>query len=205
MTYQIRNSADIIFRQFFNIFGTFAESAYAFAVFLLIGIIFFINKDKYLNFKIKFKYLFFMLCEGLLLGLLLLFLLNDISFLSFNKIAYQDNLLLNLYLSVGAGIWEETLFRFFIFSFIFSIFSSSQNKNSFLSLYISIFCSSLLFSAFHYIGNSTEAFYFATFLIRFIAGIFLSLLYYFRGFGIAVMAHISYDFILVSLPLIYVA
>ena len=203
MTYQIRNSADIIFRQFFNFFGNFAELAYALAVFLLISLVFFLSKEKYSNFKIKFKYLFFMLCEGVLLGLLLLFLLNDISFLSFNKIVYQDNLLLNLYLSIGAGIWEETLFRFFIFSFIFSFFSSSEKNNSFLSFYISMFFSSFLFSAFHYIGTSGEVFDFSTFLVRFAAGIFLSILYYFRGFGIAVMSHISYDFILVSLPLIY--
>ena len=28
-------------------------------------------------------------------------------------------------------------------------------------------------------------------------------IYFYRGFGISVMTHISYDFILVSLPLIY--
>ena len=98
MTYQIRNSADIIFRQFFNLFGSFSELMYALTVFALILLIFFINKKDYLKFRIKFKYLFFMLLEGFLLGILLLFLLNDISLFSFKDVAYQDNLLLNLYL-----------------------------------------------------------------------------------------------------------
>ena len=56
---------------------------------------------------------------------------------------------------------------------------------------------------FHYIGNSVEVFHLSSFIIRFIAGIYLALLYYFRGFGITAMTHISYYFILVSLPLIY--
>ena len=144
-----------------------------------------------------------MLFEGFLLGLLLLFLLNDIAILSFKNIVYQDNLLLNLYLSIGAGIWEETLFRFFLFSLVYKIFLYLNKSDPFLSFYVSVFFSSLLFSLFHYIGSSAEIFHISSFLIRFIAGIYLSLLYYFRGFGISVMAHISYDFILVSLPLIY--
>ena len=204
MTYQVRNSADVIFRQFFNLFGSFSGLIYGFSIFILLGIIFFLNKENFIKFKIRFEYLFFMLFEGFLLGILLIFLLNNISLFSISDIVYQDNLLLNLYLCIGAGIWEEALFRFFLFSFIYKFFSSSKNSDTFLSFYISVFLSSLLFSIFHYIGNSAEFFNIYTFLIRFAAGIFLSLLYYFRGFGIAVMTHISYDFILVSLPLIYI-
>jgi len=203
MTYQIRNSADIIIRRFFDFFGTFSESAYALTLFASILLIFFIKKKDLSKIKVRFKYLFFMLFEGFLLGLLLLFLLNDISITSFRDIVYQDNLLLNLYLCIGAGIWEEILFRFFLFSFIYKFFSKDQKNNMFLYFYISVFLSSLLFSMFHYIGNSVEVFHLHTFIIRFIAGIYLALLYYFRGFGITAMTHISYDFILVSLPLIY--
>jgi len=205
MTYQIRNSADIIFRQFFNLFGSFSELMYAIAVFALIALIFFLNKKDFLKLKIKFKYLFLMLLEGSLLGLLLISLLNEISLFSFKNIVYQDNLLLNLYLCIGAGIWEEALFRFFLFSFVYKIFSSSENNDLFLSFYISVFISSILFSIFHYIGSSAEVFQVNSFLIRFIGGVYLSLLYYFRGFGVTVMTHISYDFILVSLPLIYIS
>ena len=51
---------------------------------------------------------------------------------------------------------------------------------------------------------NSYAFDIYSFTIRFIGGVFLSLLYNFRGFGIVSMAHISYDFILISLPLIYI-
>ena len=111
-------------------------------------LIFFIKRRDLFKFQIKFKYFIFMLFEGCLLGVLLLFLLNDISLFSFKNLVYQDNLLLNLYLCIGAGIWEETLFRFFLFSIIYKLFSSSKNNDAFLSFYISVFLSSLLFSMF---------------------------------------------------------
>ena len=72
-----------------------------------------------------------------------------------------------------------------------------------LSLFLSVLISSILFSLFHYIGNNADIFNFNTFIIRAVGGLFLCALYHYRGFGIAAMTHISYDFILVSLPLIY--
>ncbi|MBI45821.1 MAG: hypothetical protein CMG66_06640 [Candidatus Marinimicrobia bacterium] len=203
LDYQIRNSADIIFRRFFDSFDIFSEYFYPISLLALVFIIFFIKKSEFVNFDIKFNYFFIMLLEGCLFGLLLLFIINDISFISFKSIAYQDDFLLNLYLCIGAGIWEEALFRFFLFSFIYKILSYFEINDSFLSLYIAIFFSALLFSVFHYVGDSGEIFNINSFIIRFLAGIYLSVLYYFRGLGIVVMAHVSYDFILVSLPLIY--
>ena len=38
-----------------------------------------------------------------------------------------------------------------------------------------------------------------TFLLRTIAGLFLGIVYIFRGFGITALAHMSYDFIVVSI------
>ena len=52
-------------------------------------------------------------------------------------------------------------------------------------------------------SNSDDIFQLNTFIIRFIGGFVLGVIYFYRGFGISVMTHISYDFILVSLPLIY--
>ena len=74
---------------------------------------------------------------------------------------------------------------------------------SVIVLFLSVVLSAILFSLFHYIGNNADIFNLNTFLIRTFGGIFLGLLYYYRGFGIVVISHISYDFILVSLPLIY--
>ena len=56
---------------------------------------------------------------------------------------------------------------------------------------LSIVVSSVLFSMFHYIG--LETFTPISFTMRFIAGIYLSLIYINRGFGIVALTHAFYD------------
>ena len=53
--------------------------------------------------------------------------------------------------------------------------------------------SSLLFSIAHYIGPYGDKFLWFTFVFRFLAGASFSLLFMYRGFGIAAGAHAGYD------------
>ena len=201
--YQIRNSADIIIRDFFNFFGSLSDEIYAITLLAILLFIYFINKSNNKNFFINYRYLLFMFVEGVLFGFLLLILLNDISIFYNARDIYQSNLLLNLYLCIGAGIWEEILFRLLLFSSMYKFLNIVFKKDKIFPLFLSFLLSSILFSLFHYIGNNADIFNFNTFIIRSIGGLLLCILYYYRGFGIAVISHISYDFILVSLPLIY--
>ena len=144
-----------------------------------------------------------MLIEGCIFGVILLLILNDFSIFQLTNSSYEESLLLNLYLSIGAGIWEEILFRLILFSLLCKFISFLVNRLYYIDIIASIIISSIIFSLFHYIGPYGDSFVINTFLIRFIGGIFLCSIYYFRGFGISSVAHISYDFILVSLPVIY--
>ena len=201
--YQIRNSADVIIRDFFNLFGSFSDEIYSITLFAILLFIYFINKGKNKKISINYRYLILMFIEGIIFGFLLLLLLNDVSIFYISENLYRSDLLLNLYLCIGAGIWEEILFRLLLFSFLYKIIRSFFKGQDVFVLFLSIILSSILFSLFHYIGNNADFFTLNTFLIRTFGGIFLGLLYYYRGFGIVVISHISYDFILVSLPLIY--
>lgn len=201
-TFIIRNSADMILKDFFNIFGNYSSHFYALTLLVVLIFIFYINKESKASSIVIFKYLNIMFLEGLLYGLLLLALLNNIDYYDSQVLIYQNNLLLNLYLSIGAGIWEEVLFRLVLFSAIFKLFKLYLDID-FYSVFCSVIISSLIFSSFHYIGQNSDVFEIYSFIVRFLGGIFLSLLYYYRGFGVTSMAHISYDFILISLPLIF--
>ena len=203
-SYQIRNSADVIIRDFFNLFGSFSDEIYSITLFAILLFIYFINKGKNKKISINYRYLILMFIEGIIFGFLLLLLLNDVSIFYISENLYRSDLLLNLYLCIGAGIWEEILFRLLLFSFLYKIIRSFFKGQDVFVLFLSIILSSILFSLFHYIGNNADIFTLNTFLIRTFGGIFLGLLYYYRGFGIVVISHISYDFILVSLPLIYI-
>ena len=56
----------------------------------------------------------------------------------------------------------------------------------------------MLFSLFHFIGEFGDYFSFDIFMIRFLAGIALGILYCFRGFGITAWTHSLYDLIVLT-------
>lgn len=92
---------------------------------------------------------------------------------------------------LGAGIYEELMFRLLLLS-VFALGLRAMGLSGTLAAIAAIVLSSLLFSWAHYWG-ARETFSLFSFLFRFLAGTFFSLLFLFRGFGIAVAAHAGYD------------
>ena len=88
-------------------------------------------------------------------------------------------------------MYEELIFRFFLLFILTKSFSFVFKTKELTSLILSIIVSSMLFSAFHYLG--AESFTPLSFSLRFIAGIYLSLIYINRGFGIVALTHAFYD------------
>jgi hypothetical protein len=101
----------------------------------------------------------------------------------------------------GAGIYEELLFRFGLFTGVYFLF-----RLMFLPRFIaiplaSLFCA-LLFSLAHHVGPWGEAWRLDYFLFRAVAGLYFTALYLVRGLGVAVGAHVAYDLLIgLSLPL----
>ena len=98
-------------------------------------------------------------------------------------------------LAVGAGIYEEFLFRVLLISGLSSIigfvFLWEENGSNIAALIIA----AAIFSGFHFMGEYGDYFTMELFLLRFIAGVILGILYYARGFGITAYAHSIYDLI----------
>ena len=99
---------------------------------------------------------------------------------------------------VGAGVYEELLFRLILLSAVVG-FLSRRNVALRDSRVIAVLATSALFSAAHYIGPSGEAialgawtFWFGA-VFRFLAGVLFGLLFVFRGFGVAVGSHAAYN------------
>jgi membrane protease YdiL (CAAX protease family) len=63
---------------------------------------------------------------------------------------------------------------------------------------VAVTTTSLLFAAAHYVGPYGDPFNGFTFLFRSLAGVFFSILFVYRGFGITAGTHAAYD-ILVGL------
>jgi len=110
-----------------------------------------------------------------------------------------DPAVLQILSFVGAGIYEETLFRLLLLSALAWVARQAELEEAGART-LAILLSSLLFSLAHHIGTQGEVFQAPVFLFRALAGLYFALLYQFRGFGIAVGAHAGYD-VLVGLLL----
>ena len=97
-----------------------------------------------------------------------------------------------LTLSIGAGLYEELLFRVVIVALLangFRLLGIGRVPAGIVATVLG----ALLFSAFHYIGPLGERLELQSFVFRAIAGLAFSALYLVRGFGITAWTHALYD------------
>ena len=186
----IKNGGDVLIEDMIATLG-FDIFYISSSIFLLaFFIIAYYQKKNYDSFTIYKSYLSIMLFESFVYALLLFLLLGNMS-LYLMDISVQD-IKFNIILSLGAGIYEELIFRVFsifvLYKFISFIFKSMRH---FSTQFSALLLSSILFSLFHFMG--TESFSQEAFTIRFIAGILLGILYINRGFGITAITHSFYD------------
>jgi membrane protease YdiL (CAAX protease family) len=100
-------------------------------------------------------------------------------------------LLQDIFLAVGAGIYEEFLFRLLLVGGAILLLTDVLGiRRSTVSLWAAV-VAGIAFSLYHF--GPGHQFKFSEFAIRALAGIYLGGLYLFRGFGIAVGAHAAYD------------
>lgn len=100
-------------------------------------------------------------------------------------------------LSLGAGIYEELLFRVLLAGGLFVLFTAGGLKRRSAGIFAALLAA-LLFSAFHYVGPYADAWALGPFTYRFVAGLALNALFLLRGFGITAWTHALYDLFLVA-------
>jgi len=99
----------------------------------------------------------------------------------------------NLAIAVGAGIFEELLFRGILCWGLFRLLKDVIGADRWTSGAISILASAFLFSAYHHWGPGGEPWDALRFTFRFYAGVVLGVIFLTRGLGIAAFAHGFYD------------
>ncbi|HLG29255.1 MAG TPA: CPBP family intramembrane glutamic endopeptidase [Candidatus Brocadiales bacterium] len=100
---------------------------------------------------------------------------------------------IGIILSIGAGVYEEIVFRLLLLSALYFIFVKMCKINDGIGGFLSIVTGAIIFSSMHYIGALSDTFSTESFLFRFMAGLILSTIFIFRGLGIAVYTHALYD------------
>ena len=108
-----------------------------------------------------------------------------------------DGLALQLVLSVGAGLYEELVFRVLLVGGLYWLLRRVMPHGA--STYaVAAVVGALLFSAVHYTGVLGDAFTLSSFTFRFLFGLVLNVIFLLRGFGIAAWTHALYDVMIVS-------
>jgi hypothetical protein len=95
-------------------------------------------------------------------------------------------------LSLGAGVYEELVFRVLLVGGLAGAFLAAGLRKRQAGLFAAVLAA-LVFSGFHYVGPFGDSFEVPSFVFRFLAGLTFSALYLLRGFGIAAWTHALYD------------
>ena len=189
----VRNGADFLMRNIlesFDIYGLYGLGL-VFFLGLLVTYIFFIKEDQQQEVNVNF--LFIMLAESMLWSVVLYFLLFKFMVLLMNPVG--KTILQQVTLAIGAGIYEEFLFRVLLIAGLSGILGFVFMWDKTFKNIIAVALSGGIFSAFHFMGEYGDFFSMELFLIRFFAGLILGVLYIYRGFGITAYTHSIYDLI----------
>ena len=127
---------------------------------------------------------------GLVVGTLTIQLLGPLRGMS--AAPPGDTSLARVTLSLGAGLYEELLFRVVLVALLANLFRFFGFGRLFGGG-LATLLGALVFSAFHYVGALGDPFTLPSFLFRAIAGVAFSALYLTRGFGITAWTHALYD------------
>jgi hypothetical protein len=93
---------------------------------------------------------------------------------------------------LGAGIYEEALFRLALYSAMVWLLRRLEAPKL-IAVMLAAIASATLFSAAHHLGPYGQPFDNYLFLFRLAAGVYFALLYQYRGFGVVVGAHACYN------------
>ena len=105
-----------------------------------------------------------------------------------------------LMLSLGAGIYEELLFRVVLVAALAWIGHAILGWRPAIAGGWAVLLGAVLFSAVHYVGPYGDRLTLYSFVFRMVAGVFFSALYLLRGFGITAWTHALYDVFLLAAP-----
>jgi hypothetical protein len=129
---------------------------------------------------------------GFVVGVVTAQLLNALPTLAIGQAAPMEWPVV-LMVSLGAGVYEELLFRVLLVSGLLLAARVVLGLGTVAASIFAVVTGALIFSAFHYIGPYGDPLELPSFVFRTVAGLAFSGLYVTRGFGITAWTHALYD------------
>ncbi|NQV73439.1 CPBP family intramembrane metalloprotease [bacterium] len=209
---EVRVGADVWIKQLLALVG--ANGMWALAVVVLVsGIVVFVKERKNRP-PIKPAFLAWMIGESAIYAVFVAFLVsfsvgmlfsmtlstslsNYVPALIQSASPNAPGTMTMLVLSIGAGLYEELIFRVVLVGGLFLILNNFLGKRN-LAYVIAAVIGAFIFSSVHYIGALGDVFTLSSFTFRFLFGLVLNVIFLLRGFGVAAWTHAIYDILVVS-------
>lgn len=134
--------------------------------------------------------------EGTVYGLMLGPVTQAMTAFVFEAGALRNGLGPDLVGSIGAGIFEEAVFRLGMLSLLSLGFVRACEAFAlpgWIGIAAAVVVSSATFSWFHHVGVGGEPYELGVYIFRALAGVALGVLFVFRGFCVVVYCHALYD------------
>jgi hypothetical protein len=180
-----------IMQRFFKLWGVHGQHLPTFAVVVTLLCIHFLRGETW---RFHLSTLVGMFAESLLLALPLVALAAELpKYFPLAAISTTRSDL--IIMSLGAGVYEELVFRLILFSALSFTLRDAIGLHPFLANLGIVVISALAFSAYHYL-SPLEHFQMRSFAFRTIAGAYFGVLFIFRGFGITASSHAAYDILI---------
>jgi hypothetical protein len=197
-----RNGADVLLQQLFiAIAGGRGPLLFLITVNVVGGWL--VARDVHRNRgRLQLRYFLFMLAEALVLAFAAGFTIGSLTAQLVQPpappalaIGLPDGagLSTRLMLAIGAGLYEELLFRVLLVGALAWLGRRVFHWKMPVAAAVAVGAGALLFAAFHYVGPGGDPLQLYSFVFRTIGGLFFSALYVLRGFGIAAWTHALYD------------
>jgi membrane protease YdiL (CAAX protease family) len=202
---QVRVGADVWLKQLFALIGSAGLATFGAAVLIVGFAIFWYERKQHIPLRPRF--FMWMILESAvyavfvaimvsgLVGAILTIAVTGAGAGAFQNVASMD-LSLKLALSIGAGIYEELLFRVILVGGLYLLVRRIAPGRG-IAYAIAAIVGALIFSWVHYLGPYGDVFTIGSFLFRFFFGLVLNFIFLLRGFGIAAWTHALYDVMLV--------
>jgi len=180
--------ASVLLEQFVALFGPVGAWAPGVVVIVVLLATHMASGERW---RVNWRRVGMMYVEAMLLSIPLVLLSRAIPLIG--GAPWDMNTFHRVALGMGAGVYEELVFRLGLIALLVMIGSDLLHMDRSAVAIVAVLVSAILFAGHHHKPIGAEPFVPSTFLFRSLAGVYLALIFWFRGYGSAAGCHAAYN------------
>jgi hypothetical protein len=194
---QVRIGAEVWLKSLLTLVGGTGLLVLGLGVIVAGAFVFWYDRDR--SIPLKSSYFLGLIAESAVYAVVVAFLVSGFvgAIFAMAPAASPSGIWTELALSIGAGIYEELVFRVILVGGLYALLRGVL-ANPAWAYPLAAVVGAAIFSGVHYIGPFGDVVTLVSFMFRFVFGLALNVLFLWRGFGVAAWTHALYDVMLVT-------